>query len=128
MQETALSLANGLFKTVFAKTSHGLVRGPSRYRLLGVVDPSCAEHDAGVALDGQHRDIPFFDSVADALAQLKERPTHCLVGVATIGGVLPPDLYDDLKAAAAAGMTLVNGLHHLLSEDPELVQPGEPFT
>ena len=122
MQETAIALANGHFKTVFAKTTHGLVRGPSRYRLLGVVDPSCAEHDAGVALDGRHRDLPFFDSVADALARLKERPTHCLVGVATIGGVLPPDLYADLKAAAAAGMTLVNGLHHLLSDDPELVR------
>ena len=122
MQETALSLANGHFKTVFAKTSHGIVRGPSRYRLLGVVDPSCDEDDAGVALDGRHRDIPLFDSVPDALARLEERPTHCLVGVATVGGVLPPDLYADLKRAAAAGMTLVNGLHHLLSDDPELVR------
>ncbi len=122
MQETAISLANGHFKTVFAKTSHGLVRGPSRYRLLGVVDPSCAGQDAGVALDGRHRDIPIFESVPDVLARFNPQPTHCLVGVATVGGVLPPDLYADLKTAAAAGMTLVNGLHHLLSDDPELVR------
>ena len=121
MQQTALSLANGHFKTVFAKTSHGLVRGPSRYRLLGVIDPSCAGQDAGMALDGRPRDIPILASVSEALARFNPRPTHCLVGVATVGGVLPPDLYADLQEAARAGMTLVNGLHHLLSDDPELV-------
>ena len=122
MQETAIALANGHFNTVFAKTSHGLVRGPSRYRLLGVVDPMFAGQDAGTVLDGRPRGVPFFASVPDVLAQHNPAPTHCLVGVATVGGVLPPDLYTDLKAAARAGMTLVNGLHHLLSDDPELVR------
>ena len=122
MQETAIALANGHFKTVFAKTSHGLVRGPSRYRLVGVVDPMFAGQDAGTVLDGRPRGIPFFESVPDVLARHNPTPTHCLVGVATVGGVLPPDLYEDLKAAARAGMTLVNGLHHLLSDDPELAR------
>ncbi len=122
MQETAIALANGHFKTVFAKTTHGLVRGPSRYRLLGVVDPSLAGQNAGVVLDGRHRDVPFFESISDVLDRHNPRPTHCLVGVATVGGVLPDDLYEDLKAAARAGMTLVNGLHHLLSDDPELAR------
>ncbi len=122
MQETALALANGHFKTVFAKTTHGLVRGPSRYRLLGVVDPSLAGQDAGTVLDGRYRDVPFFESVSDVLARHNPQPTHCLVGVATVGGVLPDDLYEDLKTAARAGMTLVNGLHHLLSDDPELAR------
>ncbi|MFQ5571354.1 MAG: DUF1611 domain-containing protein [Rhodothermales bacterium] len=120
--ETALSLANGYFQTPFAKTTHGLVRGPCRYRLVGVVDATCAGHDAGVLLDGRHRDIPIFDSVSAMLAQAEVMPTHCLVGVATVGGVLPPGLYDDLTAAARVGMTLVNGLHQLLSDDAELVR------
>ncbi len=122
MQETAIALANSHFKTVFAKTTHGLVRGPSRYRLLGVVDPACAGQDAGTVLDGRPRDVPIFDSVSEVLARFHRRPTHCIVGVATVGGVLPPDLYADLQAAACAGMTLVNGLHHLLSDDPELAR------
>lgn len=122
MPEAAIALANSHFKTVFAKTSHGLVRGPSRYRLLGVVDPACAGQDAGAALDGRPRGIPILASLSEALARFTPPPTHCLVGVATVGGVLPPDLYADLKIAAQAGMTLVNGLHHLLSEDPELVR------
>jgi len=122
MQETALALANGHFQTVFAKTSHGMVRGPSRFRLRGVIDPACAGQDAGTALDGRPRGIPIYPSIPDALAQVHPAPTHCVVGVATGGGVLPADLYADLKAAAGAGMTLVNGLHHLLSTDPELVR------
>jgi uncharacterized NAD-dependent epimerase/dehydratase family protein len=40
MRETAVILANGLFHTAFAKTAHGMVRGPCRYRILGIVDSS----------------------------------------------------------------------------------------
>ena len=37
MSETAILLTGGLLATDDAKTAHGLVRGPSRFRLLGVV-------------------------------------------------------------------------------------------
>lgn len=39
--ETAVILANGLFRTPFAKTAHGLVRGPCRYRVVGIIDDTC---------------------------------------------------------------------------------------
>ena len=120
MQQTALLLANDHFQTVYAKSSHGLVRGPSRWPVAGVIDASCAGRDAGEMLDGKHRGIPIFASVAQAVAACEVQPTHCIVGVATVGGVLPPPLKDSLEDAARMGMTLVNGLHHLLSED----EPG----
>jgi len=119
---SALVLANGLLQTNFAKTTHGLVRGPSRYPLAGVIDPAHTGADAGTLLDGRPRNLPVFASVPDALTRLPTRPTHCIVGVATVGGVLPPGLYADLIAAAEAGLTLVNGLHHLLSEDETLAR------
>lgn len=119
-QKTAIVLTNGLFDTVFAKTTHGLVRGPSRYRILGVIDAEHAGKDAGHLLDGQHRDIPIFADVSSLLAASETRPDVCVVGVATIGGVLPPAIYDALVEAANHGMSLVNGLHRLLNDDPEL--------
>ena len=123
MKQSALLLANEHFQTVYAKSTHGLVRGPSRWPIAGVVDASCAGQEAGELLDGKRRYIPIFPSVADALSSCDPRPTHCIVGVATVGGVLPSSLRQSLEEAVRAGMTLVNGLHHLLSEEePEIAR------
>ncbi|MCY4204123.1 MAG: DUF1611 domain-containing protein [Bacteroidetes bacterium] len=122
MEKRALILANGLFDSVFAKTTHGLIRGPSRYEILGVIDPEHAGQDAGAVLDGYERGIRFYRSMTDALQHLSATPTHCVVGVATVGGVLPSALKEDLFVAASAGLTLVNGLHQLLSDDAELAK------
>ena len=119
-KDAAIVLANGLLRDPHAKTTHALVRGPSRYLLSGVIDASCAGADAGELLDGRHRGIPVFDSVARALSEASPTPTHCVIGVATSGGVLPPELRRDLDDAARAGMTLVNGLHRLLGDDAAL--------
>ncbi len=121
MMGTAVILANGSFRTAFAKTAHGLVRGPSRYRLLGVIDRSCPGADAGELLDGIDRGIPVYQSVEGALDAIEPKPEFCIVGVATGGGVLPPGLRADLVDAARAGLSLVSGLHQLLADDPELV-------
>lgn len=121
MSQDALVLANDLLRDTHGKTAHALVRGPSRYVVRGVVDASCAGGDAGEILDGTPRDIPVFESVPAAMAALPERPECCVVGVATAGGVLPPPLKQDLLRAAEAGMTLVNGLHKRLADDPDVV-------
>ena len=120
MGETAVILANGLYRTSFAKTTHGMVRGPCRYRVVAVVDASCAGADAGELLDGRSRGIPVVESVRTTLQWAAERPGVCVVGVATSGGTLPVALRPDLVDAAGSGMTLVNGLHQLLADDPEL--------
>lgn len=122
MSETAVILAHGRLQTPFAKTTHGMVRGPSRYRILGIVDPASAGHDAGALLDGKRRGIPVFASLQALIDATGEVPDVCVVGVATVGGVLPPEIRAGLLEAADAGMTLVNGLHELLSDDPELAR------
>ena len=120
MPERALALTNGHFDTVFAKTTHGMLRGPCRYALAGIVDPAYAGQDAGSVLDGAARSVPFFGSVDEALHTSSPPITHCIVGVATVGGMLPDTLRHDLEVAAQNGLTLVNGLHHLLEDDPHL--------
>lgn len=116
--ESAVVIAEGLFRASDAKTAHGLVRGPARWRIAGVIDSTCAGADAGELLDGQSRSIPVFATLAEAMARLPERPQWCVVGVATHGGVLPPPLRAVLHEAARAGLSIANGLHELVSDDP----------
>lgn len=120
MSESAIVLAEGNFQSSNAKTAHGLVRGPSRWRIAGVVDSTCAGQDAGSVLDGKARGIPLFPSIEEALARLAARPQWCVVGVATHGGRLPEELRASLRAAASAGLSIANGLHELVADDAEI--------
>lgn len=117
----AIVLANDHYADSWAKTAHGLVRGSRRFRVVGVVDPSCAGADAGEVLDGRARSIPISASVRDAVAAAATPPRACVVGVATEGGVLPAALRRELLSAAELGLQLINGLHQLLADDAELV-------
>ena len=64
----------------------------------------------------------MFESIGAMLDRVGERPEYCIVGVATVGGVLPPEVRAGLVEAAKAGMSLVNGLHQLLVDDSELAE------
>ncbi len=121
----AVVLTGEHFETVFAKTAHGLVRGPSRFPIMGVVDRLAAGKDAGELLDGRFRNIPVRDSL-DAFRGLHSpEPRMCIVGVATAGGRLPDDLRQTLIQAARRGMVLVNGLHEFLRADDEIREAAE---
>jgi uncharacterized NAD-dependent epimerase/dehydratase family protein len=120
MDGIAVVLAPGAFRTDGAKTAHGLVRGSERFDVVGVVDADAAGQDAGVVLDGRARGIPIFASLTEAIAGARRRPDTCIVGVATPGGTLPPALRAFLLEALRAGLHVVNGLHQLAGDDPEL--------
>jgi uncharacterized NAD-dependent epimerase/dehydratase family protein len=122
MDGTAIVVCDGFFATANAKTAHGLVRGTERYEILGVIDAPTAGRDAGEVLDGRRRGIPVFASIAVALAALPRKPDFCVVGVATSGGRVTPGLRALLAEAIAAGLSIVNGLHELASEDPGLAR------
>lgn len=118
--ESAIVLAEGLYRSGDAKTAHGLVRGPSRWPVVGVIDSSCAGADAGELLDGRRREVPIFASLADALTKLPHSPAWCVVGVATHGGRLPDSLRATLLEAATRGLSIANGLHELVGDDPAI--------
>ncbi|MBL8857797.1 MAG: DUF1611 domain-containing protein [Planctomycetes bacterium] len=109
------------FQTPDAKTAHGLVRGPSRFEIVALVDSTCAGRDAGVVLDGRARGIPTFADFDELLASVRPKPEFVVVGVATTGGVIPPALKEQLVGVVERGVGLVSGLHEFVSDDPRLV-------
>ena len=120
MTETALLLTAGRLGEGDGKTAHGLVRGPSRFRLVGVIDDRHAGRDAGEVVDGRPRQLPCFATLGAALATLREPPDWLIVGVALHGGGMPAALRTILLDGVRRGIGAVNGLHELLSDDPEI--------
>jgi len=120
MSESALLLTAGILGESNAKTAHGLIRGPSRFRLLGVVDDRFAGRDAGEVVDGRNRELPCFATLSQALAALEEPPDWLVVGVAFHGGRLPAAVRAFILEGVREGIGAVNGLHELLADDPEI--------
>lgn len=120
LKKRAIVLTNGLLKTADAKTAHGLIRGSERFEVVGIIDPANAGADAGELLDGNKRNILVYSNLTEALAHVPN--VHCcIVGVATIGGVLPPELLVIIKEAIGHQLDIVCGLHQFLSENAEIV-------
>ncbi|MFH0946989.1 MAG: DUF1611 domain-containing protein [Planctomycetota bacterium] len=118
--ECAVVLTHGLLVSPQAKTTHGMIRGPSRWPIACVVDPEHAGGEAGQLLDGKPAGIPVVATLKEALGKGGGRITHCVIGIANAGGVLPEGLRKVLLEAADAGLVLVNGLHEPLADDDEL--------
>ena len=107
--ERTLILAEGFS----ADPHHGkTMRGVLRYRhedVVAIVDSKRAgESEWGVPI------------VADVGAGLAYEPEVALVGVATQGGRFPPAWRELLRASIANGLSIENGLHELIADDPEL--------
>jgi len=117
--ETAIVLSEKAFGRTGGKTSHGLVRHSLRFKILGIIDSSKAGCDAGEVLDGKKNGIPIFKSVKQALDSLPTRPDCLIVGVATVGGMLPKEFRPALREAIKNKVNIISGLHEWLALDPE---------
>jgi uncharacterized NAD-dependent epimerase/dehydratase family protein len=118
--QTALVLTAGFLGALNGKTAHGLVRGPSRFRVVGVLDPVHAGRDAGEVVDGRPRGVPCFADLDAALAALGASPDWLVVGVAFHGGRMPAAVRAQVLDAVRRGIGAVNGLHELLGDDAEI--------
>jgi uncharacterized NAD-dependent epimerase/dehydratase family protein len=119
MNTKAIILAQDRYDSINGKTAHGLVQFSKRYEIAGVIDSTLTGRDAGEVLDGIHRNIAIFPSLSEALSVTPDIKT-LIIGVANAGGILPDDYYPLVGEAIGKGMTIVNGLHLFLSDDPEL--------
>jgi uncharacterized NAD-dependent epimerase/dehydratase family protein len=73
---------------------------------------------------GIDRDAPI---VGDIEAALAYQPDALVIGIAPSGGLVPDEWWPELRAAVAAGISIVNGLHTKLADHPQLppLQPGQ---
>ena len=117
----AVLLTNSLLMTSDAKTAHGLIRGTERFNIVAVVDGlEHAGKDAGILLDGKHRGIPVFETLQIALDTL-DSVNFLIIGVATVGGVLPKNMLALIYETVQRGISVVNGLHEYLNDKPDIV-------
>ena len=107
--ERTLILAEGFS----ADTHHGkTMRGVLRYRrddVVAILDSTRAGEDE----DG----VPVVGDLDEAMTLA---PEVALVGVATQGGRFPPAWRDILRGCIDRGLSIENGLHETLADDPEL--------
>jgi uncharacterized NAD-dependent epimerase/dehydratase family protein len=119
MMGSACILTNGKLDHIDAKTAHGLIRGTERFDIIGVVDAAHAGRDAGEVIDGRTRNIMVYSSIADLLDQSPAKPEFAIVGVALSGGVLPADWHRTIIETLERGISIVNGLHQPLGDNPD---------
>ncbi|HZK51338.1 MAG TPA: DUF1611 domain-containing protein, partial [Actinomycetota bacterium] len=112
-----LVLTDGYLSERNAKTAHGVIHfAPDR--VAAVVDPQHAGRDLIDVLPELGRSAPVVATVAEGL---KHDPNSLLLGVATPGGWMPDHWRAWIAESIVAGLEIANGLHTLLSDDPELV-------
>src|SRR5258706_539237 len=121
-KSNAIIITAGYLDTEHGKTAHGLIRGTERFNILGIIDDKHPGKDAGEVLDGRKRNIPVFASLKDFQSQSKEKAKYCIIGVATKGGILPPEFQTMLREAIGSGYGIVNGLHDYVSDHPDLME------
>lgn len=113
-----------LLHTDNAKTAHGLIRWSDRFEVKAVIDAYSSGKDAGEVTDGINRSIPVYGEL-DKAFEKEGRPDFCLIGVATVGGVLSESLFRLVKETLTLGISVINGLHQHLSDIPELKMIAE---
>ena len=118
--ETALVLCEKEFGNYIGKTANGLVRYSEKFQILGVIDSTKAGRMAHEVVEGASEGIPIFADISDAIAGLEKHPDVLIIGVATIGGMLPPEFRPAIIEAIKNGIGVIAGLHEYLSEDKEL--------
>ncbi len=116
---SALVLAPAHFNQDEAKTAFGLVRGSSRFSIVGVVDSEHSGKDAGEVVEGKRRNIPVYETVEHAITEMESAPDYAVIGITTSGGVLPDYLREEIHQAINHRLNIVNGLHQSLTDDPE---------
>jgi len=117
--ETAVILCEENFGKTLGKTAVGLVRRSRRFKIIGVIDSTLPAGDAGVFLDGVHRDIPIFSSIDEVLNSADVKPDFLIIGVATMGGKLPQAFREPVIKSLEAGINVISGLHERLANDSE---------
>lgn len=116
---TAVVYCEANFGAIDGKTANGLVRHSERYEILSVIDSEKSGLDAGQVLGDKPNGVPICTDLADAIAVAGRIPDFFIFGMAPSSGLLSPTERRIVLEAIALGMSIVNGLHEFLNDDPE---------
>lgn len=111
----AIIYADQRYHCADGKTAHGLVRYSQRFKIVGVIDTALSPSDAGVLLDGIHRNIPLFNDLKEAYENTE--PNIFIIGAVSEGGMLPQGYHSAVEWALHHGLHIVSGLHEFLSDN-----------
>lgn len=113
----ALIYAEGELGKLDGKTANGLVRFSDRYEIVGVIDSTIGMDDTSEVFEDVEKDIPIFESLEEALADLEADPEAFINGIARDGGAFPYDEKEVFFQAMENGMDIIHGCHDHVSED-----------
>ena len=116
---TAIVYCEGNFGSIDGKTANGLVRHSEVYEILSIIDREQDGRDAGDILDGTRNGIPIYRDLETALEHTESIPDYFIFGIALASGMLSPSERKIVLTAMERGMSIVNGLHEFLNDDPE---------
>lgn len=116
---TAIVYCESNFGAVDGKTANGLVRQSEKYDILAVIDSQKAGQNAGTVLDNKPNSIPIVRNLDDALRHAGTVPDFFIFGIAPSSGMLSARERAVVLQAIDLGMSIVNGLHEFLNDDPE---------
>ena len=118
---TAIVYCEGNFGKVDGKTANGLVRHSNNYRILSVIDSDCAGLDSGEVLGETKNGIPIVGNINEAMNQAENTPDYFIFGIAPSSGLLSAREKSIILNAMSQKMSIVNGLHEFLTDDPRFL-------
>ena len=110
------------FGAADGKTANGLVRHSEKYKVLSVIDSEKSGLDTGEVLGDGTNGIPICSDLAAAIALAGHVPHFFILGMAPASGMLSPVERRVVLDAIEQGMSVVNGLHEFLNDDPEFAE------
>ncbi|HNT33993.1 MAG TPA: DUF1611 domain-containing protein [bacterium] len=116
-------LAEGCFGKKGSKTAIGVIRYGAN-PVAAVLDSSHAGQTVADVL-GIRPDIPIVSSLDEVESLLGTTADALVIGIAPRGGSLPAAWKDIIKDALDRGMDVWNGLHLMMTEDPELMEHAQ---
>jgi len=116
---TATVYCEANFGEIDGKTANGLVRHSDRYEIISIIDSHHAGEDSGAVLGDAVNGIPVVADLAAAITGAGGTPDFLIFGVAPASGMLSSDERTVLLGAMEQGISIVNGLHEFLNDDPE---------
>lgn len=125
VRATAVVYCEGNFAEPDGKTANGLVRYSEKYEILSVIDSRKAGLDAGDILDGVPNGILVCTDLAAAVSLADHVPDFFIFGMAPSSGMLSTVERAVVLEAIGRGMSIVNGLHEFLNDDPEFAAARE---